>query len=235
VISKDGTVLQNVNIVPTPGQLALIIEAKNVTVRNVQILGADYKQFAAIFVTNTASNVVIDHVSVAGADTGLHAVGYDIDSQAKGPVEISNSHLWNAYDPIQGSYGLYVHDNFIEDNATASDAHVAGFQCDGEGGCHVTVRHNTVLGIGIALALYADFGNATDSTFDDNLVRGGSYSIYGGGKGATGIHITNNRIARNAQYPHGGLYGPFGYCFPNAPGADFSGNVWDDNGKGVAP
>jgi hypothetical protein len=228
-VTQDGMIVQDLSI--TNGTID--ISAKNVAVRNVRIT-RDSPELWAIIVRPGAS-AKIDHVEISGLDAGSHSVEYGVLSQTQLPVEVSNSHMWQCDDCIQGSYGIYVHDNFLEDNAYAPRAHVDGFQCDGEGGCRVTVRHNTVLGLGIALALYGDFGTPVDSTFDDNLVRGGSYTIYGGTPKSTGIHVTNNRIARNAKYPHGGLYGPFGYCYPHAPGANFTGNVWDDNGQAVAP
>jgi hypothetical protein len=228
-VRQDNQVVQNLSI----SNGTIDISAKNVTIRNVRIT-RDSPVLWAIIVRGGAS-AKIDHVEIAGVDGGSHSVEYGVLSQTQLPVEVSNSHMWQCQDCIQGSYGLYAHDNFLEDNAYVPGAHLDGFQCDGEGGCHVTVRHNTVFGTGIALALYGDFGTPANSTFDDNLVRGGSYSIYGGISSSTGIHITNNRIARSSQFPKGGIWGPFGYCFPSAPGAIFSGNVWDDTGQPVEP
>lgn len=228
-VTQDNTVLQNLSI----SNGTIDVSAKNVTIRNVRIT-RDAPELWAIIVRGGGS-AKVDHVEVSGLDTGSHSVEFGVLSQSQLPVEVSNSHMWQCDDCVQGSYGMYVHDNFLEDNANAPKSHVDGFQCDGDGGCHVTVRHNTVFGRGIALALYGDFGTPVDSTFDDNLVRGGSYSIYGGIEKSTGIHVTNNRIARNAQFPNGGIWGPFGYCYPNAPGAVFTGNVWDDSGVAVKP
>ena len=222
----DNQVIQNLSLTGC----TIDVTARNVTIRNVKIV-IDSPQLWAIIVRGGGS-ATIDHVDISGVDAANHSVEYAVLSQSSQPVTITHANLHNCSDCIQGDY-VTATDNYIHDFGPGpAGAHVDGFQCDGSFGCHVTVTHNTVLGGGIPLALYGDFGTPIDSTFDDNIVGGGSYAIYGGTSKSTGIHIDNNRISR-IIFPNGGKWGPLAYFYPNNAGNTFTGNIWDDTGAPV--
>jgi hypothetical protein len=61
----------------------------------------------------------------------------------------------------------------------------------------------------------------------DNLLAGGGYSIYGGGRAGrtSNIVIKDNAFGR-LYYPKGGQYGPAAYFNPRQAGNVWSGNAW---------
>jgi len=206
------------------------VDARNVTIRNVKVV-IDAPETWAIVIRPGAS-ATIDHVDISGVDAEHHSVEYGVLSFSNKPVTVSHANLHNCADCIQGEY-ITATDNYIHDIGGPPDAHVDGIQCDGNDGCHLTATHNTVVASAIAIALYGDFGTPTDSTISNNLVGGGSFTLYAGTDKSTNIHITNNRISRTI-HPKGGLFGPLAYYYPN-PGNTFTGNIWDDTGKPVSP
>jgi hypothetical protein len=102
----------------------------------------------------------------------------------------------------------------------------------------LTIRHNTILislGQTDAISLDATTGGQTiaNKTIEDNLLGGGSYTIYGGT--ARGNATRNIIIARNVFsqefFPSGGQFGAAAYFTDSGPGDTWSGNTWDATGQ----
>ncbi|MHA6758524.1 hypothetical protein [Streptacidiphilus sp. PAMC 29251] len=111
---------------------------------------------------------------------------------------------------------------------------------DGGNTGQLIIRHNTLLnpvavdqGASASIGLFADTGSVANATVDDNWLAGGAYALYGGGKGANGIKVTNN-VFSTQYHPNSGFYGAVTAW--NAGGA---GNVWSNNrmsdGRPVTP
>lgn len=132
---------------------------------------------------------------------------------------------------IQGDY-VTAADNYIHDVGGPSEAHLDGILCICNRGCHLTATQNRVLSKGITIALYGDFGIPIDSSLNNNLVVGGSYTVCGGTSKSTNIRITDNRIFR-AIHPNGGIWGPLAHFWPHNPGDIFTRDIWDNTGKPV--
>jgi hypothetical protein len=220
-----GQVIENVSI----KDCTIDVSARDVVIRNVKIVIDDPEKWAVI-VRNPGS-ATIDHVDISGVDSADHDVQYAVLSQTTKSIKVSHANLSNCSNCIQGDY-VVASDNYIHDVGGPPSAHLDGILCISNYGCHLSADHNTVLSKGIAIALYGDFGTPVDSIISNNLVGGGSYTLYGGTAKSTNVHITNNRISR-AIHPKGGIWGPLAYVYPHNLGNTITGNIWDDTGEPV--
>jgi hypothetical protein len=137
---------------------------------------------------------------------------------------------------IQVYQGL-LQDNYIHDLGFVEGDHVNGITDNGGIARPLVVRHNTVLNPlpqTDAISLFQDFGLQVDRTIEDNLVAGGSYTVYGGaGRARTArIRVVGNRWSRR-YFPRGGTYGPVIAFDRGAPGNEFRDNIWDETGLPV--
>jgi hypothetical protein len=206
------------------------VEAKNVVIRNVKMTITSIDMWAVI--VREGASAQIQNVEISGRDKSTGSVQYAILSQTSNPVTVDRANLHHCADCIQGE-AMTVTNSYIHDMANPPDAHVDGFQCNGQ--CGVTLRHNTILNEWwqtSAIALFADFGTPRNSVIDNNLLAGGGYTVYCGDDNATGITITNNRFSR-MYYAKSGQYGPGADFNRGGTGNTWSGNTWDDTGATV--
>ncbi|HEY7049805.1 MAG TPA: hypothetical protein VH373_21490 [Jatrophihabitantaceae bacterium] len=225
IARTPGQVIENVSITGC----TIDVSAPNVIIRNVKIVIDSPEEWAIII--RGPGSATIDHVDLSGVDAGAHGVQYTVLSQTTNPVSVTHANLHNCSNCIQGDY-VTATDNYIHDVGGPPEAHLDGILCISNHGCHLTATHNTVLSKGIAIALYGDFGTPVDSVISNNLVGGGSYTLYGGTSKSTGIRINDNRVSR-AVFAKGGIWGPLAYFWPHNPGNTFTGNIWDDTGKPI--
>lgn len=219
----DGQVIENLVI----DGCTIGVEAKNVTIRNVKLTHTSVDMWGII--VREGASAKIENVEVAGRDKSTKSVQYAILSQTMNPVTVDRANLHHCADCIQGER-MVVTNSYIHDLANPPEAHVDGFQCNGQ--CEVTLRHNTILNEWsqtAAIALFADFGTPRNSTIDNNLLAGGGYSLYAGTDDATGIKVTNNRFSR-LYFAKGGYWGPGADYASTGTGNVWSGNIWDDTG-----
>ena len=215
-----GAVIENLNL----SGCSISISVPNVTIRNVKMKLSAPTTWAII--VREGGSATISNVEISGNDASNGSVQYAVLSQTSSPVKIDKANLYNCQDCVQGER-VTVTNSYIHDLASPSGAHVDGILCNSV--CGVTIRHNTILNRYTqtsAIALFADFGTPRDSVVDDNLLAGGGYTVYGGGKNATGISFTNNRFAR-PYYAQSGQWGVVTDFYRNN-GNVWSGNIWDD-------
>ncbi|WP_157597419.1 right-handed parallel beta-helix repeat-containing protein [Streptacidiphilus rugosus] len=177
-----------------------------------------------------------------GQDNG--GEDYAVSNMGTSSVEVGWSDIsvfGNALSMGQGN----LHDNYVHDlapfvNASGQWQHLDAVISDGGGSGLLVIRHNTLLnaagvdrGASAAIGLYPDTGTVNNAVVDGNWIAGGSYALYGGGPGSTGVKVTNN-VFSDMYHPSCGYYGNVAYW--NAGGA---GNVWAANttsdGKPVTP
>jgi hypothetical protein len=244
VVTSNGATLSDLNI--AGGWVE--IDANNVTLDNLNIVNTGdwwgvglYCQAAAR--SRGCSGSVIEHTSIGSPDsTGANRmeVGIkDVYGDAVG-TRIDFVNVYHTSTAIQISNGV-IENSYIHDfgyNAADGD-HLNGISVGGGDPRPLLIQHNTVLnnyGQTDAIALFQDFGPETSKTITDNLLAGGSYSLYGGGpNGCVGpstapkcdpssnIVVTNN-VFSTIYSPLGASYGPVANF--NAAG---SGNVWSNN------
>jgi hypothetical protein len=179
------------------------------------------------------SGIVVQDVTMAPATPGRQMQVGVKDVTGSSSITVLRSDISGWSTGIQMSRGV-VQDNYVHDPVLLPGDHINGFTDNGgrDDGTMV-VRHNTFLNSvdqTDAISLFQDFGVIQDVVVDDNLLAGGSYSLYAGaGRFGTTNHvsITNNHFS--ARYSSlGAAFGPV-CCFDGAgTGNVWSGNVWAD-------
>lgn len=234
--TKNNQVIENVALT----NCTIDVKADNVTIRNVKIVTSNDGGTKWAIIVRPGASANIDNVDVSGVNLTNQDLQYAIYTYGPGRTTVRTSNLHSCADCLQGP-NITAVGNYIHDVNGPPGAHRDGFQCLGEYGCGLIAVNNTITvpDGGAAIAIRNNFGTPTNCTVTDNLLAGGSYTVYGGGDTAhsagsksTNIHINDNRFSR-MYYPTGGLYGPLAYFSADSPGNTFSGNIWDDTGKPV--
>lgn len=229
-----GTKLANAGsiVAATPGQ---VIDAKNIT-------GT---------ITVRAANVVIKNSRI-NAGTAYWGIEIDSGSATIEDSEITGSAagaVWGEnYTLLRNNIHDFhgdgmklgdndtVQDNWIHDATTQGGQHCDGMQLE-VGASNVVIRHNNVDpdedGSNSAVFIKNDLGpNNTVGPviIDDNLLGGGGFTLYvykgSSGLKQGGVHVTDNRFLQD------GFYGPVA---TNYTPAEWSGNVYDNNGANITP
>ncbi|MGY4999158.1 hypothetical protein [Streptomyces sp. 900105245] len=228
-IRTDGTVIKGWDITGS-----LDIYANDVTIVDTRITSANwwginlrpgYRGLKVLHSTITA-------VPGKGPDNG--GVDYAVSNMSTSAVEVGwcdISVFGNALSMGQG----HIHDNYVHDlvpfrNAGGEWQHTDAVISGGSNKGRLIIRHNTLLnpvavgqGASASIGLFSDTGPVSNTVVDGNLLAGGAYTLYGGGKDATGITVTNN-VFSTRYHRNGGGYGAV-----TAWNADGSGNVWRGN------
>jgi len=207
------------------------IAAANVTVSNSKVIGGGEFGVALIHTTNAT----ITHCTIAGTNASsgrVNAAVKDVYGDSTG-MEITGNNIYWFSTGVQFNNGL-IADNYIHDPGFITGDHNNGTTSNAGSPNLLTIRHNTIFNPGQtdAVSLFEDFGAQHNALVDNNLLAGGSYTIYGGanagGQPTSNIKITNNRIAQT-YFVNGGYYGPIAAFDPAGAGNVWTGNVWDKN------
>ena len=232
-VTGNGANLSGLRI---PGNVD--VSGSNVTLNNdsITVSGGGGDTYG-VDLRHTA-NVTIEHSSIQGTNitTGrLTTAIKDIYGDAAGTQVLANNiqKTGSAVQVFQGN----VQGNYIHNFGMIPSDHVNGVTTNGDTQS-LTIQNNTILnkfGQTDAIGLFQDNGVVANVTINDNLLAGGSYSLYGG-EGSQGqssnIKVTNNRFS-TMYYPTGGADGPVAYFDATAPGNTWSGNTWSSTGKTI--
>lgn len=200
---------------------SVFITGAGATLENCHVKG---NSFAAVMVQ--AADVTVQDCEIekeAGYLLGLKGIWFD-DGGENGQALRNNIH--SVEDGVYISdTGVLVEDNYIHDLAVASaDPHYDGIQGDtGAGGA--TIRHNHV-DIGITQNACVGVANVDGATIDDNLLKGGGYTLRAEIAGTTNLTITDNRLGAH-EFGYYSLEGTDGTLV-------FTGNVDDDTEAPIA-
>ena len=224
-VSTDGTVVNALDVSGT-----IEVAANNVTIENSEVsTSGDF----GIDIESGVTGTVIKNVTINGLDTTSSGeLQWGIYNQAAfDGVSADHVDFYNGERILVGPGTLT--NSFCLDNVNNPGAH---YECVYEGQGSVTLDHNTLLTAHnqtAAIYLSTDFGPLGTVKVTDNLLAGGSYTLYGGATSAAGVSsetVTGNRFSR-LYYPDGGYYGPVAYM-PSS--YTWSGNLWDDTGRRVS-
>ena len=232
-VTVKGTVLSGLSIAGP-----LQVNASNVTVMNVKVVT---NTTFGISLTHTA-NVTIENSTISGQNSTTGRLGSAIDDvygDSTGMV-IKNNNISNFKTAIQISTGL-AQGNYIHDPGYVAGDHTNGFYVNG-GTQPLTISGNTIFdSLGQTDAINLDAGTpgpaapVANKTIKNNILAGGSYTIYGGaasGSPTTNIIITGNRFGQ-LYYAKSGQYGPVYYYNSAGMGNTWSGNSWDTTGQTI--
>jgi phage baseplate assembly protein gpV len=219
---------------------AVDVTADNVIISNNKItLGGD--DFGVAL--RHTRNAIVSHNTI----TGLAASGQgrlmngikDIYGDASGTQVLGNN-IARTATGVQMDGGL-IADNYIHDLGLSGADHVNGTTSNGTNGQQLIIRHNTVLdpwNQTDAISLFQDFSPQTNRIIDNNLLSGGSYSLYcgqkDGGSATSNIRVTNNRFASN-YYTNGGYFGTVAHYDTHGTGNTWTNNYLDTTGKAITP
>ena len=224
VVTARGTVLSGLSI-----PCNLVIDASDVTVQDVRVVTGEYFGISLRHTTG----VTIEDSTISGQNLTSGRVNSAIDDiygDSTGIV-IKDNNISRFRTGVQVSTGL-IAGNYIHDPGYIHGDHTNGIYVAG------TTEPLTIYGN----TIFNDLGQTDDINLDasssgqdvankivvDNLLAGGSYSIYGGGSRndrTSNILIEDNEFGR-LYYPEGGQYGPAAYVNPRQAGNVWSGNVW---------
>jgi Right handed beta helix region len=229
-VSGNGAVLSGLSI-----PYNLDITASNVTIKNSRI--ATSGSFA-VSLRHTA-NVTIENSTIGGADatTGRAGVAItDVYGDSAGMV-IKDDNISDFKTAVQISAGT-ITGNYIHNPGYVPGDHTNGIFDTGTTQ-PLTITGNTILnsfGQTDAISLDASQpGQAiANKTIENNLLAGGSYTIYGGNSlnnTSTRMLIENNRFGQQ-YYPRSGQYGPVAYFTTSATNI-WIGNIWDTTGATI--
>jgi Right handed beta helix region len=230
VVTGNGTVLSGLSL-----SSELLINASNVTVKNVQIVASGG---FGIALTHTTGVTIVNSAISGSAGAGrLSSAVEDVYGDSTG-ITLTANNISNYRTAIQISTGT-VTGNYIHDPGYVSGDHTNGFYVNG-GTQPLTISGNTILNsLGQTDAINLDAGtgggSVTNKTVKNNLLAGGSYTIYGGAAlsdPTSNIVITGNRFGQ-LYYAKSGQYGPIAYFDPTATGSQWSGNIWDTTGATI--
>ncbi len=178
-------------------QGTVTVNAPGVIIENCSIVNTNPYSY---YVVLTYGDTVVKDCTIDGNNTnsnGINGGGTFLRNDISG-VE-------NGIDPDDNTL---IQDNYIHDLQAPGSPHYDGIELGGwSNQTNITIRHNTVdmgnHGQTGAINLTNDFGSISNVTIDNNLLKGGSYTIYTdnshGGGPLTGISITNN-IIKSGQF-----------------------------------
>jgi hypothetical protein len=231
----------------TPGEVyedklvtgSIIVEAPNVTIRNVKLVATDpFYGIRAFGWVNNVTGLTLDHVEI-DLNGNYDAKGVAFDGYTARNVFFHNgsdcAHM-GADVTLQDSLcviGPDVNrDGWPDDRTFCSGTeHFDGFQSDG--GRNITIRHNTIRNPcdqTAAILMSTNTEPISNVIIQDNLMAGGAFTLYcnAGGQVANQA-VTGNRFAKT-YFEMGGMFGPHIGCNT----ADvFQANVWDETGDAV--
>jgi hypothetical protein len=216
VITTPGAVISGLDI-----HGIVTVNAPGVTIENCRITN---NNSSAWYVILTYGDTIVQDCTIDGGGAGANGIN-------GGGTFLRNniSNLENGIDPDDNTL---IQDNYIHDLHASGWPHYDGIELGGyDNQDNIIIRHNTVdmgnLGQTGAVNLTNDFGSISNVTIDNNLLKGGSYTIYtdnshGGGPIAN-ITITNNVIKP----------GQFGYFYFKTTKPTHNGNKDFDSGRAL--
>lgn len=195
------------------------VRANNVTIRNVRVVGNDC--FYGIRNYNSGLRIEDSEIQCGGNGTGVTSNNYTV-------LRTDISRCENGFN-VSGN--VSVSDSWVHDMEACCGAHTDGAQFN-QGAANIVFSHNTMVVPapgGTSAIIMWDEGNPQNSNvlLNDNILAGGTYTLYCPRMNSTNVRVTNNRFG-----PH--EYGTTNSCVAGHV-AQFSGNVNDIDNSPVSP
>lgn len=195
-LSEDNAVISDMLITGD-----VIVEADNVTLKNVKIFSAN--EFAAVHVMGSADNFKLIDSEIDGrgrTHSAINGFGAFLRNDIKG-----------AENGINVTGPALIKDNYIHGLRNVGEPHYDGIQVDG--GRDIRIISNTIVNENTqtaAVMLDNYFSGLSNITVENNRLFGGGYVLYvdasfdGGPVDNASIRVINNQVG-------GGYYGNFAF------------------------
>lgn len=190
VVSEAGAVISGLDIHGT-----VYINAPNVILEKSKITTDAYN---VVQVVAGVTGVVVQDCEINGVGIGNAGSNGIIGSGT-----FRRNNIYNVENGISlGGNGAVIEGNYIHDLNASGSPHYDGIQIDG-GVSNVTISHNTVINPWwqvSAVMIDNFFGPISNIKVDDNLLKGGGFTVYSSaqfdGGPVTGVSFTNNRLGK---------------------------------------
>jgi Ca2+-binding RTX toxin-like protein len=185
-VTQDNAVISNLEV-----HGDIVIEAKNVTLKNVKLISDT--EWHALRIMDDATGFTLQDSEIDGGGRTVNAI--------YGFGTFLRNNLHDVENGINVIAPTVIKDNYIHDLRGGSDAHYDGIEING--GHDIDILHNTIINDHdqtSAVMLNNDFGGLRNITIDGNRLVGGGYTVYlddrfnGGAVDDSSIRITNNQI-----------------------------------------
>lgn len=179
----------------------IVIEARNVTMRNVRLISE--VPWHALRVMEDATGFTLEDSEIDGAGRAVNGV-YGFGSFLRNDIHGVDNGI-NVIAPST------IRDNYIHDFRTSTDGHYDGIEING--GHDIQIVHNHIVNDHdqtSAVMMNNEFSGLSNISIENNRLVGGGYTIYldgrkGGGRvDDASIRIIGNQIA-------GGRWGNFAF------------------------
>ncbi|MCR6502427.1 calcium-binding protein [Shinella sp. CPCC 101442] len=200
-VTQDNAVISNLEV-----HGDIVIEAKNVTLKNVKLVSNT--EWHALRVMDDATGFTLQDSEIDGSGITVNAI--------YGFGTFLRNNLHDVDNGINVIAPTLIKDNYIHNLRGGSDAHYDGIEING--GHDIDIIHNTIINDHdqtSAIMMNNDFGGLSNITIEGNRLVGGGYTVYlddrfnGGTVVDSSIKITNNQIG-------GGHWGDFA-LYDNKP------------------
>lgn len=213
--SRDGQVIEDLEVHGT-----IEVRHDDVTIRRVRILGTG--PYGIVVPSRLSEDVGGLHI----ADTEIRGVAgprsAGLAPYGRWTGRRLDIHGWN--DGVKVASNQRIEDSWIHDPYVTATSHNDGIQTSG--GHDVVIRGNRIAGQWqtqtSALILQSNFAPVDGYTIEDNLLSGGSYTLYIRDKGTGHGSPTNMTVRNNRWVSDSAAYGPTSLD----PGPGW---IWEDN------
>ena len=210
-VTRAGTVIDGKDI-----RGCVTVKAPAVTIRRSKITCKDFYAVANFTSYYSSGGLVIEDSEVDCANTSGTGVGdYGVTARR---LNIHNCE--NGFD-IDNTFT--VQDSYIHDLYEGPEGHADGIQL--AGGAHITITHNTIFNPNGTSAIISNPRSNSDVLVANNLMAGGSYTLYCPGDTSQNFRVIGNRFS-TLYSAKGGEFAPWTDC---EKVAEVRGNIWDDS------
>jgi hypothetical protein len=156
-------------------------------------------------------------------------------------VTVRRANIHGCENGFDLNQNVTVEDSYVHDMWNSSASHTDGIQLAGHlvgsgyvaGALNITIRHNTIYGVGAdgslgTSAIIANRSGDVNVLIQDNLLAGGAYTLYCDAGTASQFRVIGNHFSRRFSSAVG-AYGPSDGCANDTQ----SGNVYHESGAAL--
>ena len=201
-----GQTIANVNV-----NGRIVVQAPNVTINNVCVSynAGGQLNTSAIYIEGSASNTLIEHTTVGGANDSTQSTEQALTNASNGSATATADYAYNCGECVWGGPWTVTDSYVITNGMQGTDDHLEDLYCSDES---VTMTHDTLLDPAdqnsvIFCDTHFGGGGPCDNhiTLTNSLLAGGGFVIYTCGNassaGSSTMNISGNRFARCTTPP----------------------------------